>query len=176
MGATVVPVPTSGPTSDNYALISSVTPTNGSSTLSFTGISGYRKLMLRVVEPGLSSGSTVTLTFNSDTGANYAYQAAGMTSSSGAVAATYRAIKANGIAFTSVLTENLQQNLIINDANTTGVKTLSGFLYGGNFGGTTYPDFQGTYFASAAISTVTLTVTTNTFTAAGTVALYGVAV
>jgi hypothetical protein len=53
---------------------------------------------------------------------------------------------------------------------------LSGFLYGGNFGGTTYPDFQGTYFASAAISTVTLTVTTNTFTAAGTVALYGVAV
>lgn len=174
MGSSTVPAP-SNSTSDNYALISSVTPTNGSSTLSFTGISGYRKLLLRVIEPGLSAGSTVTLTFNSDTGANYAYQAEGMTSSTGAAAQTYRAIQANGIAFTSVVSASLQQNLIINDTNTTGVKTISGFIYGGTFGGQTYPVFNGTYFASAAISTVTLTVTTNTFTAAGTVALYGVA-
>jgi hypothetical protein len=175
MGSSTVPAPATGATSDNYALISSVTPTNGSSTLSFTGISGYRKLLLRVIEPGLSSGSTVTYTFNSDTGANYAYQAAGMTSGTGAVAATYRAIQATGIAFSSVVSANLQSNLFIDDANTTGVKTLSGFIFSGNFGGTTYPVFNGTYFASAAITTVTLTVTTNTFTAAGTVALYGVA-
>ena len=176
MGATVIPVPSSGgTTSDNYALISSVTPTNGSSTLSFTGISGYRKLMLKTYQPGLSGGATITLTFNSDTGTNYAYQAAGMVASSGAVAATYRAGAATGFAFPSVISGNLEQNLIINDTNTTGVKTLSGFIYGGTFGGQTYPEFNGMYFASAAITTVTLTVTTQTFTAAGTVALYGVA-
>ena len=38
MAANTVPVPS---TSDNYVLISSVTPTASSSTLSFTGISGY---------------------------------------------------------------------------------------------------------------------------------------
>jgi hypothetical protein len=176
MGASQIPAASSGgTTSDNYALISSVTPTNGSSTLSFTGISGYRKLLLKTFEPGLSSGSTITITFNSDTGANYAYQAAGMTSSTGAVAATFRAGAATGIPFASVISAGLQTNLIINDTNTTGVKTIEGFVYGGTFGGQTYPVFNGMYFASAAITTVTLTVTTNTFTAAGTVALYGVA-
>jgi hypothetical protein len=175
MGSSTVPAPATGATSDNYALISSVTPTGGSSTLSFTGISGYRKLLLRVIEPGLSSGSTITLTFNSDTSANYAYQAVGLVSSSGAAAAALRAIQNTGIPLTSVVSQNLQQNLYIDDANTAGAKKLSGFIYGGSMGGQTYPVFNGTYYASAAISTVTLTVTTNTFTALGTVALYGVA-
>lgn len=174
MAASTIPVPSSAIT-DNYVLISSVTPTAASSTLSFTGISGYRKLLLRTLGPGLSGSSTITLTFNGDTGTNYSYQAVPRTTSSGAAAAVLNASAGTGVAITSVPSANLIQNIIINDTNTTGVKVFSGFMGGGGNGTYVYPQINGMYFASAAITSVTLTVTTNTFTAVGTVALYGVA-
>ena len=173
MGASVVPQASNGATSDNYALISSVTPTAAATTVSFTSISGYRKLMLRVLKPGMGTSGTITLTFNTDTGTNYAYSSIGVVPSTGAVAAQYRSGDATGIALAG-LTNAQEQNLIINDTNTTGVKTLSGFLYDGAFSAKAYPSLQGMYFASAAITTVTLTIST-TFAASGTVALYGVA-
>jgi len=172
MGASQIPAASTGGSSDNYVLISSVTPTAAATTVSFTSISGYKKLMLRTLKPGLGTTGTVTLTFNSDSGTNYAYQAVEYTASSGAALTIYRGSDATGIAF-GTNTGTLEQNLIINDANTTGVKTISGFVYAGT-GGKAYPALQGMYFASAAITTVTLTVTT-TFAASGTVALYGVA-
>ena len=174
MAASTIPVPSSA-TTDNYVLISSVTPTAAASTLTFTGISGYRKLMLRTYRPGLSATSTVTLTFNGDTGSNYAYQALSIVSTSGVNSVVLGTGANTGIPFASAASGGLEQNLIINDTNTTGVKTFSGFVIGGTAGNIVYPQFNGMYFASAAITSITYTVTTNTFLASGSVALYGVA-
>lgn len=172
MSATVIPVAS---TADNYVLISSVTPTAASSTLSFTGISGYRKLLLRTLNPGLSASSTITLTFNGDTGTNYAYEAVSRASNTGTASAVLNVSAGTGLSLTSVETAQLTQNLIISDTNTTGIKNFNGFLARNGGGNSTTPEINGMYFASAAITSVTLTVTTNTFLASGTVALYGVA-
>ena len=176
MGASVVPTPSTASTAvtDNYVLISSVTPTAASSTLSFTGISGYRKLLLRTLNPGLSSTSTITLTFNGDSGTNYSYQSVARSSTTGTASSVLNASAGTGLALPSIPSGGLIQNLIINDTNTTGVKTFAGWIAKGDGGNTVYPEINGMYFASAAITSVTLTVTTNTFAATGTVALYGV--
>lgn len=173
MGASVVPTPS---ITDNYVLISSVTPTVSASTVSFTSISGYRKLLLRTLNPGLSATSTITLTFNGDTGTNYSYQSVSRSSSTGTASGVLNASAGTGLALTSIPSGGLIQNLIINDTNTTGVKTFAGWMGKGDGGNTVYPEINGMYFASAAITTVTLTVTTNTYLASGTVALYGVAI
>ena len=59
-------------TGDEWVLISSVTP-SVATTVSFTSISGYKKLAFLALAPGLAANVSMVLTFNSDTGANYAY-------------------------------------------------------------------------------------------------------
>jgi hypothetical protein len=165
MGASVIPA-TSGTASDNWVSISSVTPTNGASTVSFTSISGYKKLMLRV--NGISNSAL--LTFNSDTSANYAYSNLQYNGSSfsGAVAGADTSVALSGGSATSIV-------LTVNEANTSGLKNFNGFSTG--FTGVTIakPILQGAYYGTAAITTVTLTTVSGTYTATGTVTLYGVA-
>ena len=174
MGASQVPATTG---SDNWVQISSVTPTASVSTVSFTSISGYKKLMLRVIKPGFSGSPTTTLTLNSDTGANYAYSAAGISNyTSITLYDSIYGINEAGIPLgKSSSSLGLGALVIINEANTTGVKTISGFAQNTSTPTYVYSSLTGEYFASAAITTVTITLSTGTFTAAGTVSLYGVA-
>ena len=162
-------VPTTTATSDNYVLISSVTPTNGSATVSFTGISGYRKLMLRHVDTTLTGSGYISITFNSDTGTNYAYSRVTGTST----ISNIQTQKDTKIALdASSSTAQLGATYIIDGITSTGPKTFTGF---GSVSGTTVQTMQGVYVSSVAITSVTVTATSTTFTAAGTVALYGVA-
>lgn len=165
MAATVFPAVTSV-SSDNWVQISSVTPTASASTVSFTSISGYKKLMLKV--NGISAGSL--LTFNSDTGANYWYSnlQQSNTTFSGAVTAADTSVGLTNGASTSVV-------FTVNETNTSGLKNFNGFST--YFSGVTVskPTLQGAYFGTAAITTVTLTTVSGTYTATGTVTLYGVA-
>jgi hypothetical protein len=168
-------------TSDNWTLISSVTPTAGVATVSFTSISGYKKLLLRVVAPGQSVAADTRLTLNSDSGTNYtAMSGIGWGVSTGAVARPLVSLESAGyIALTaqtgSVDATTVRAAVIINEADTTGLKTINGWSYK-DTGSTAvnFPNLQGVYYGSAAISTVTLTLSTGTYAATGTVALYGV--
>lgn len=174
MGASVVPTPSTSVTSDNWVLISSVTPTAASSTVSFTGISGYRKLLFKSTGTTHVSGSGYdSITFNSDTGTNYAWGSSkwdGTTYSN-----TYTTAGANIGITTSSATAGLTATLIIDSVNTTGLKTFTLFGYGtSNVSGNAYANLQGLYTTTSAITSITLTATT-TFAATGTVAIYGVA-
>jgi hypothetical protein len=161
MGATQIPASTS----DNWVQISSVTPTAGVSTVSFTSISGYKKLMLRV--NGISSSAL--LTFNSDTSANYAYSnLQSSTTFSGAVAGADTSVALSGGSATSAV-------ITIDEANTSGLKNFNGFSTGFTGATVAKPILQGAYYGTAAITTVTLTTVSGTYTATGTVTLYGVA-
>jgi hypothetical protein len=163
-------------TTDEWVLISSVTPTVAT-TVSFTSISGYKKLALAIRTPGLSTQTQLSVTFNSDTGTNYGYSGVFFTNSTGAGQGASTSIAAANIPIgnTNGITATHQAFLSINDTSTAGFKTFNGFVGFSNSGSVpvTNPSFQGVYFASASISTVTLTAGAN-FAASGTVALYGV--
>jgi len=161
-------------TSDDWTLISSVTPTAAATTVSFTSISGYKKLLLVAKTPQMATIGNMTLTFNSDTAANYAYASIGTNSSPGIIA-PFVAIADTKIPLGTGSTNGPVVHLTIDEVLTTNKKTLSGFIQqaGTSAPFNVYPSVIGSYFASAAITTVTLTAST-TFAAAGTVALYGV--
>lgn len=168
MALTVFPAPSTS-TSDNYVLISSVSPSAGASTVSFTSISGYRKLILRFVGTTLATASAgVRVTFNGDSGTNYAYaRIGGTTTQDNQQTQVGTSIDLANASSTSVS----GATIIIDNANTTGIKTFSGF---GLVISPVISQLTGVYVTSSAISTVTLT-TSTTFSGAGTVALYGVA-
>jgi len=169
MGASQIPAAsTGGATSDNYVLISSVTPTAAASTVSFTSISGYRKLMFRWLDTTLATSGSVNITFNSDTGANYAYgKVAGTSTMSNSQTQKDTKIALN----TGTGTSQLGATYIIDGINNSGPKTFQAF---GSSSGDTNLLVNGVYYASAPITTATLN-TTSTFSGVGTVALYGVA-
>ena len=160
-------------TSDNWTLISSVTPTAAASTVSFTSISGYKKLLLRANAPQLATNGTMTLTFNSDSGSNYDY--ASMGTNTTPIAVSTINVGTTGIALGTGSANGPKLHLTIDEVFTTNKKTLSGFLQQMYISGVPniLTDIKGSYFGSAAITTVTLTAST-TFAASGTVALYGV--
>ena len=167
MTSSIVPAPSTS-AGDNYVLISSVSPTAAASTVSFTGISGYRKLMFRWLDTTLATGGYVNVTFNSDTGTNYNY--AKVTGTSTIVnAVTLKDTKINLDAASS--TSQAGGFYIIDGITSTGPKTFTGF---GTTSANQVASINGVYVASAAITIATLVATT-TFSGAGTVALYGVA-
>ena len=160
-------------TSDDWTLISSVTPTAGATTVSFTSISGYKKLLLRANAPQLATNGNCTLTFNSDSGANYDW--ASMGTDTTPIASSVVNLGATSIALGTGSANGPKLHLTIDEVSTANKKTLSGFVQLMYISGnpTRYIDIKGSYFVSAAITTVTLTAST-TFAASGTVALYGV--
>jgi hypothetical protein len=169
MGASQIPAASGGGgSSDNYVLISSVTPTAAASTVSFTGISGYRKLMLRHVTTTLATAGACNVTFNSDTGTNYAYSIMSGTST---MSNSQTQVAANILIGGGAGTSQLGAVYVIDGITSTGAKPFTAF---GNMNAVTVTLMNGVYFASAAITTVTLN-TTTTFSGVGTVALYGVA-
>ena len=170
MGATTFPA-ASASASDNWVLISSVTPTASASTLTFSSIATRKKLMLRLNNPGLSGSGSVTVTFNGDTGANYSLY--GVPFAGSGVQALSDQSTAGLIFGTTV--NAISGAIIIEQADTSNLKNISGFAKVT----TPSPVYQfsylaGAYLASAAISSITITLT-GTFAATGTVAIYGVA-
>lgn len=153
-----------GTGSDNWELISSVTPTASAAAVNFTGLSVYRKLMIVFYDLVLGSSGTVSLRLNNDSTSKY------MSGSSGSTGKMATEIAISG--------SNTGQNGFASFINcdTTSIKTISGGQYATYSGSTPSSSayaLQGIYLASAAVSQVNL-ITSTTFTAVGTVALYGV--
>ena len=150
-----------GTTSDNWELISSVTPTAATASVNFTGLSPYRKLLIRWVGVVLNTSQVVGVRINNDsTGTNYTF----MNSAGG--------YDDNEGAFYMAGTADTQQAGygIFNNCDTTSIKEL---VNGGGSAGVNRSQVQGFYLASAIVTQINL-ITTSTFTAVGTVQLYGV--
>ena len=160
MAASTIPAAVNGG-SDNWVSISSVTPTAASSAVNFTGISGYKKLMVVINAVTLASSSNITLRLNNDSGSNY------VTTSSSAQGtfSTGQLLNTNATTTTSV-TE-------ITSTDTTNLKILSGTNATNAVGAYQY-SIRGIYVAAASITQVNL-VCSATYAGAGTITLYGVA-
>jgi hypothetical protein len=171
MGSSIIPAASAGNPSDNYQLISSVSASG--SSVSFTSISGYKKLMLRCNALSVSGGNkTWTLRLNADSGYNYdyAFHYDGSTPN-------YRGLTVTGqTTFGFAQTgEILSAFFTMVNTDTTGVKSIEGSFKLTDTTPVSYTssDYSGNYYASASISTVTLS--TGTGTLSGTISLYGVA-
>jgi len=171
MGASQVPATSAG-LSDNWELISSVSASG--SSVSFTSISGYKKLMLRGGNLGCTSNGSWNVRFNSDSGSkyDYSYEYANFGASD-----KYNVVTTVAATYIGLLSGSSPVNLFvtINNTDTTGIKTITGAAntFDGSY---TYSstNLTGNYIASASISTVTLTAGSSGM--AGTVSLYGVRV
>jgi hypothetical protein len=172
MGASVIPATGAG--SDNWVQISSITPTAASSSVSFTSISGYRKLLLRTNGLTLTGSGSTNLIFNSDTGANYTYGSPQWDNTSYSNVYTSAGTSINLFAGTGGI--GTTATFIIDSVSTNGIKTFTFFGYGQSTASTNvFANAQGLYLASSAITSITLRASGTTFNAAGTLTLYGVA-
>jgi hypothetical protein len=161
MGASQVPA-SSATASDNWVQISSVTPTAGVTTLSFTSIAGYKKLMLTINGVTLASSGNISLRLNNDSASNYVKTSSSAQSAFG----TSILLNTNTASAITAVVE-------VNSTDNTGLKTLSGNSATTAVGAYEYM-IRGLYLASASITQVNL-VSSQNFNAVGTVALYGVA-
>jgi len=161
-----------GTTSDNYQLISSVVPTGGATSVNFTGLGLYKKLLLWTNGLVLGTAGTVTLRLNNDsTVTNYAWALRSRNNS-----ATPAEVDGGGSSFrlnSSVNTTTSSEGWIaFNNCDVTGVKFVEGAVMEAT-GAASLWYTQGAYRGTSVISEVNLLVNT-TFTAVGTVDLYGV--
>lgn len=155
-----------GTGSDNWELISSVTPTAASAAVNFTGLGVYRKLMVLIDGATLSGPQTLNLRLNNDSTNNYMAVAAA--SSSGTFNSQLdRFTSSWQITQTATIMDAV---IIIQNCDTTNLKTMNG---GGGVGSASRILDLGVYRASAVVTQVNV-ITASTFTATGTVALYGV--
>lgn len=158
-----------GSTSDNWELISSVTPTAATAAVNFTGLSLYKKLL--VICDDITAGA-LSVRLNNDSGSNYAYTAVNYTSTGPTYSNTV-VIFGTEIALNTSGT-NGEGVIEFANCDTTGLKTISnGFASGAASGTAPRNQYSGYYKASAVVTQVNV-VTTGTFSAVGTVALYGV--
>ena len=154
-----------GTGSDNWELISSVTPTAASAAVNFTGLSPYKKLLLRCT--GLSSSGAANIRLNNDSGNYYDWQYLENAYNAPEKYATGAILTAQTSFALNIITKGFA---IFSSCDNSGLKIMeqaasdkTQLAYQAN----------GFYAASAIITEVNL-VTGGTFNASGTVALYGV--
>lgn len=158
--------------------IATVTPTSGS-TVSFTSIPGtYKSLQIRFSYLGSAGGGNILSRFNSDTAANYSQHrlwgdgSSAQASGSANTASSY----AGDVAFGGGTTQPCVGILNILDyASGTKYATTS-FISGSDRNGSGSITLgSGNWRNTAAITSITLTLSGDTFPAAGsTFALYGI--
>jgi len=157
-----------GTGSDNWELISSVTPTAASAAVNFTGLSPYKKLAIRVSGVVFGSSGILGIRLNNDSGSNYdiSYTLENATPRLALEVEThtYWYFSKQGS------TNHLRGFVEIQNCDNSGIKILSSGYKEDDLMSTNY---YGVYLASAVISQVNV-ISSTTFTAAGTVALYGV--
>ena len=133
---------------ENWVEIGTSSPTSGS-VVTFSSIANYRKLRVVAFKLTYSTTATVKMTFNGDTGNNYAS----------------RPDEANNyLAFGSGSATSFDVDILFNSQTT--FKRIEGWEYE-----YTYP-YQGLWTNTAAITSIDLTLSTGTYSA-GTVKLYG---
>jgi|688.fasta_scaffold176583_4 hypothetical protein len=154
-----------GTGSDNWELISSVTPTAAAAAVNFTGLSPYKKLMVVADGVTLSVTEELDIRINNDSANKYLYSFW-----SGAEQVTQAGFTSK-LSFTNSTT-TISAMVVIENCDNAGVKFINkGF--GGATGTTTQFLESGIYLASAIVTQINVIVD-NTFAGAGTMSLYGV--
>lgn len=153
--------------SDNWELITSVTPTASSATVNLTSIPSRRKLMLVLKNVQTNVSSNVTIRVNNDSGTN-AYQIGTLDYTSGVFSGTFFATDGY-IRLTNGLASTFYAYLILSSCDNAGVKIIEN---GGTTAGGVNPQINGVYFGSAVVSELNVS-TTSTFKALGTIEVYG---
>lgn len=161
-----------GTTSDNYQLISSVTPTAGATAVNFTGLAVYKKLLLWNSGIVLGTAGTVTVRLNNDsnnTNYSWALRSRNNSATPAEVDGGTSSFRINASANTTLNTEGW---IAFRNCDVTGIKFVEGAVNEADSAASNWYT-QGAYRGTAVISQVSLLVNT-TFTAVGTVSLYGV--
>lgn len=154
-----------GTGSDNWELISSVTPTALTAAVNFTGLSPYKKLMVVADGITITVANELDLRINNDSGNKYLYS---FWSSLEQVTQEGFTSK---IPFTAS-TSPIAAMIVIENCDNAGVKFINqGF--GGATGGVTIFMESAIYLASAIVTQINV-LTDSTFAGAGTLSLYGV--
>jgi hypothetical protein len=161
-----------------YDSIATATASGAPSTLSFTSIpQTYTHLQLRII--GGNNGYACDMTFNSDTGANYASHR--LTANNGLEVTSGSRTSFNAIRFAQWSGLNYSGSTvsatvmdILDYKNTNKYKTSRDFTgYDTNSAG--YLDFEsGLWMSTAAITRIDLTMQIGTWATGSTVALYGI--
>jgi len=157
-----------GLTGEDYQLISSVTPTAATSTVSFTSLGLHKKFLLVVADCANATAGRTSVRLNNDSTSKYLNSVAEWVSS----ASTLNVELSTQFRYgTATGTTNLHAAYLIENCDTTGAKLLTkGFTRSG----TAYQINQfGIYVGTAVVSRIDF-ITTTTFSATGTVYLYGV--
>jgi hypothetical protein len=162
-----------GTASDNWVLISSVTPTAASAAVNFTGLTPYAKLLLIWDDTVLAATGSVSVRLNNDSGSNYVYTNVEYSSAAADKYTNNFSIFGTEITF-SISGTNPQGMVEIHNCDTTGLKNIVNGANSGVVSGTrNLNQFYGYYKGSAIVTQINL-ITSSTFNASGTVYLYGV--
>jgi hypothetical protein len=151
-----------GTGSDNWELISSVTPTAGATSVNFTGLGVYKKLLVYGKDLVMGGTPDLRIRLNNDSTSAYAYSLSLDTGNINIVTETGFLMNSGNTTSTHFLA--------ISSCDNTGLKII-------DYGGGTQTDRNynsGFYQGSAIVSQVNLVLSSNSFTATGTVSLYGV--
>lgn len=165
---------------NSYESIQTVTVgAGGQSTISFTAIPAtYKHLQIRCLAKSTGTPSQGDLTFNSDTGNNYAWhQLFGSGSSAGADNSTSRAniVGAVGLVNSSVANVFCASIVDILDyTNTNKYKTVRHLVGQDENGSGVISLNSGLWMNTAAVTTVTITARSNAFAQYSSLALYGI--
>lgn len=151
-----------GSSSDNWELISSVTPTVSTAAVNFTGLAVYRKLLVMGTGIVLLLNGSIRIRLNNDSaGVKYLCYGSSATTYSMSASSSWEVDNGSNTA--------KDFYLIVSNCDTASIKVID------DGGGQTDPRvaIKGIYLGSAAVSQVNV-ITGSTFTAVGTVSLYGV--
>ena len=154
-----------GTDSDNWELISSVTPTVSTTTVNFTSLAVHRKFMIVVNAVTLATASSLSMRFNNDANSKYIFNYWESTPD----------IRQTDLGTEFTWTDsNAEQNgvFVIKNCDTSNIKEIE-YAWGGNATTLTRWIENGIYLASAPISQVNVFSGEN-FLGAGTISLYGV--
>lgn len=155
-----------------YEPIATTTLGSAQASVTFNSFSGYTDLFL-VVNATSTANNNMDLRFNSDSASNYSRTVVlgdGSTASSNrASSQTFIRCTSDGIISTG---SSMQTVNIMNYANSTTYKTTIGRANNAAFG---TDAIVGLWRSTAAITSLTLTLSTNNFSAGSTFTLYGIA-
>lgn len=172
-------------TTKNFSLINSPSGTamSGSSTVTYSGLSGYDSYLIRIAQATGPSNETYLLRFNSDSGSNYTVTGAQIETTSSYDPARFSGVNGTSTSFTlgkaaSSTSSEFSASVLVFGANTAGLKVINSVGNGTNFS-TNYNQTMriqnGFWNNSATISSISVvSLSAGNFTA-GTLFIYGAA-
>jgi len=158
-----------------YTPIETKTTSGSISTTTFSSISGVYTDLILIVNGGVSTGIDLSVRYNGDTGSNYSVTRLilnNLTPQSNRASSASSMVLTDAGGLTTTLGATNQILNIMNYANATTYKTV---IFRGNRAAGGLDATVGLWRSTAAITSVTLFLSSGTFTDGTTLTLYGIA-